>query len=98
MRAALAIVIALTVAACGGSTYSYSCSGSGCEVTTSGKAKVDLLDVTLAVRSTSGETVTLRAGSQEATLKAGETKTLGPLRVNVKSVSDDDVKLHVERA
>src|SRR4051812_36273759 len=103
-RLLLAAVVVLVLTGCAADKYQYGCGGGrACTLSTTGTPTVDMSDqlgpgAVVAVKDVGDDSVTLTVGGESATLKAGESKQVGRLKIIVQSVKDDDVKLHVEEA
>lgn len=86
------VVICVTFVGCAASQYKFACNGGVCDVETSGPATLDFeqeFGETLEVVETKDGHVTLASGAARASLRMGESGTVGPLKVAVKNVKGE---------
>jgi hypothetical protein len=98
--AALATAVVLSLTACSVGTGESSCENSECTVSVTGEANVQIsdLDATLEVHSIGADEAVVEVDDKRATIKAGDTATVGGLSVKVVSASDGKAEFEVTRA
>jgi hypothetical protein len=101
-RLLLVAVLTAALGGCGADKYSFGCGGkAACTVSTTGTPTVDLSNqlgpgAVVTIKTVGDDSVTLTVGGTPATLKPGETRPVGRLKVTVDSVDGDNVELRVE--